>query len=126
MPTKPARPCRYPGCPALTTDKSGYCEQHLTITRKQYDSERGTANERGYDYRWQQASKMFLVSHPLCVECEREGRITAASLVDHVVPHKGNQQLFWDESNWQPLCKEHHDIKTAKEDGAFGNKIKTG
>ncbi|WP_289184903.1 HNH endonuclease [uncultured Parasutterella sp.] len=29
--------------------------------------------------------------------------------------------MFWDESNWQALCKHCHDVKTAKEDGGFGN-----
>jgi 5-methylcytosine-specific restriction enzyme A len=121
MPNKPARPCPYPGCPALTTDKSGYCEKHLKQSQKQYDQERGTPNERGYTYRWQKASKVFLSTHPLCAECEKEGRVTAATLVDHIIPHKGNYQLFWDESNWQPLCASHHSIKTATEDGAFGH-----
>lgn len=43
-----------------------------------------------------------------------------ASIVDHIIPHKGDKQLFWDRDNWQPLCKKHHDRKTATEDGGFG------
>ena len=38
--------------------------------------------------------------------------ITPATVVDHVIPHRGNKQLFWDEKNWQPLCKSCHDLKT--------------
>lgn len=34
--------------------------------------------------------------------------VTAAQVVDHVVPHRGNQALFWDRANWQPLCSSHH------------------
>jgi 5-methylcytosine-specific restriction protein A len=45
-----------------------------------------------------------------------------AIVVDHIIPHKGNYKLFWDKSNWQSLCKSCHDKKTAREDGAFGNK----
>lgn len=41
--------------------------------------------------------------------CKEQGKVTQARVVDHIIPHKGNMQLFWDESNWQPLCKEHHD-----------------
>ena len=66
----------------------------------------GTA--RGYDYRWQQARKRFLEQHPLCVMCEEAGRATVATVVDHKVAHRGNQDLFWDETNWQPLCATHH------------------
>jgi 5-methylcytosine-specific restriction protein A len=37
--------------------------------------------------------------------CYDEGRTTAAYQVDHVVPHRGDQLLFWDRSNWQSLCR---------------------
>ena len=49
--------------------------------------------------------------HPLCVRCGRP-----AQVVDHIVPHRGREQLFWDESNWQALCKACHDRKTGEED----------
>jgi 5-methylcytosine-specific restriction endonuclease McrA len=62
-----------------------------------------------YGYRWQVGSKRFLAAHPLCIMCQRQGRTTAATIVDHIVRHKGNVTLFWDEANWQPLCKQHHD-----------------
>jgi 5-methylcytosine-specific restriction protein A len=31
-----------------------------------------------------------------------------ATVVDHVVPHRGSQRLFWDPRNWQPSCDWHH------------------
>jgi predicted kinase len=46
--------------------------------------------------------------------------ITAGEVVDHIIPHKGDYELFWDEGNWQTLCKRCHDVKTATEDGGFG------
>lgn len=121
MPVKPARPCRYRGCAQLTNDKSGLCEHHRKQEQQRVDSERGSSTERGYTYLWRRASKLFLAEHPLCAECEKENRITPASLVDHIVPHKGNYDLFWDSgNNWQSLCVHHHTVKTANE-GAFGN-----
>ena len=75
---------------------------------KRHDARRGTPAERGYDNRWRKARAYFLAAHPLCVMCEREGFITAASVVDHITPHKGNPDLFWDRENWQPLCSAHH------------------
>jgi 5-methylcytosine-specific restriction protein A len=42
--------------------------------------------------------------------------------VDHIIPHKGNMNLFWDKRNWQSMCGRCHSKKTAKEDGGFGNK----
>jgi len=124
MPNRLPRPCRYPGCPALTPAKSGYCSIHEKQLARQYDKDRGTASQRGYDARWRRASKLYLAEHPLCALCAKETPpvIRAAVLVDHIIPHRGDYALFWDESNWQSSCKECHDIKTAKEDGAFGNR----
>lgn len=81
---------------------------------------RPSAAKRGYDSRWQRESRQFLNRHPLCAECERNGKVSAATVVDHIEPHKGNQKLFWDRRNWQPLCKRCHDRKTSIEDGGFG------
>jgi len=67
--------------------------------------------------RWRRARKRFLAANPLCVACLREGWVVAAEVVDHIKPHKGDAALFWDESNWQALCKRHHDEKTARHDG---------
>jgi 5-methylcytosine-specific restriction protein A len=40
------------------------------------------------------------------------GFIEPATVVDHQVPHRGDERLFWDERNWRPRCKAHHDQKT--------------
>ncbi len=77
-----------------------------------------TTNERGYTYAWQKARERFLRANPLCAYCMRdERRPVAASIVDHVVPHEGDQRLFWDEDNWQALCKPCHDGVKAREEG---------
>ncbi|MGE0857793.1 MAG: HNH endonuclease [Gammaproteobacteria bacterium] len=82
---------------------------------------RDSARARGYTNKWEKARAAFLRVHPLCVACEREDhQLTSATVVDHVIPHKGDTVLFWDSSNWQALCKRHHDRKTATEDGGFG------
>jgi 5-methylcytosine-specific restriction protein A len=46
----------------------------------------------------------------------KEGKYVKATDVDHIVPHRGNSKLFWDQGNWQPLCHKHHSIKTRRED----------
>jgi len=43
---------------------------------------------------------------------------TAASVVDHIVAHRGDQELFWDQSNWQSLCKPCHDSEKQKLEAA--------
>ena len=51
----------------------------------------------------------FLRSHPLCAMHQMRGQVVPSVIVDHVVPHRGDQTLFWDTSNWQALCKHCHD-----------------
>ena len=104
------KPCRHPGCPKLTDGM--YCEEHARL----HASDRASASVRGYDSRWEKARKRFLKAHPLCVRCMEQGRLTRATVVDHIVPHRGDAKLFWDEGNWQSLCKSCHDHKTMTED----------
>ncbi|MEJ8306651.1 HNH endonuclease signature motif containing protein [Saccharibacillus sacchari] len=111
--------CRKPGCKQVVAG-GGYCDQHQQPAHS-YDQQRGTAAQRGYGHEWRKARAVYLQQHPLCAECERAGRVQAATVVDHVVPYRGDRTLFWDRANWQPLCATHHSEKTAKEDGGFGN-----
>ena len=120
MPQRPKRPCRHPGCPATQRSGTGFCNAHARDAQA-YDRDRPSRSKRGYTRLWYAARAYFLAEHPLCVECLREGHTTAATEVDHVVPHHGDMSLFWDRSNWQPLCKPHHSAKTVCE--TFGAPI---
>jgi 5-methylcytosine-specific restriction protein A len=121
VPQRPKRPCKHHGCPALV--QSGYCEKHKQNTR-QYNKYRGSAASRGYGYRWQQYTKVFLREHPLCEceECLEQGRVLPATDVDHRIPVSGSADpLFWDPNNHQALAHECHSRKTARENGGFNN-----
>ena len=113
-PQKAKRPCLSSGCKDFASNK-GYCDKHQSRV-KQRDRDRGTAHQRGYDAEWKKHRNQFLLEHPLCVECRRKGYVMPATVVDHIIPHKGDKDLFWNKSNWQPLCETHHNIKTASED----------
>ena len=75
-----------------------------------------STSSRGYGSRWQKARKRYLNAHPLCVECMKVGKYVRATDVDHVMPHRGDLDLFWDENNWQALCHSCHSRKTRSED----------
>jgi len=119
MATKAKSICRHPGCGKLI-DSAGYCEPHAKVHQQQSDAQRGTSHQRGYNRRWQKARITYLRREPLCKYCAAAGLVVAATEVDHIIPHKGNQDLFWDSDNWQGLCKPCHSRKTAIEDGGFG------
>lgn len=121
MPYAAPTPCRQPGgCGELVRDGTGFCEAHRKLRQKAQDAERGSSAARGYDSKWQKARVGFLRLHPLCAQCERDGLVTEANEVDHIIPHKGDRALFWNRDNWQSLCKPCHGRKTAIDDGGFG------
>ena len=73
-------------------------------------SEDAKAYRRLYNSaRWRKARLIFLSHYLICRFCEAQGHITEARVVDHVRPHRGDLDLFWDEENWQALCKPCHD-----------------
>lgn len=62
--------------------------------------------------------KQYISKNPFCVECAKQGLIELASVVDHVIPIRQGGAAK-DESNYQSLCKYHHDVKRGKERHGF-------
>jgi 5-methylcytosine-specific restriction protein A len=56
---------------------------------------------------WLKKRQAQLAAEPLCRYCRQQGRLSAASVADHITPHKGDPTLFWGEL--QSLCKPCHD-----------------
>ena len=118
MPYRPKTPCHHPGCPELVEAGRLYCEKHLPL----HPEATRPAAKRGYNRRWQKARKSYLEAHPLCVQCAKQGKYVRATVVDHIIPHRGDEKLFWDQNNWQALCKNCHDTaERAKESGTEQN-----
>lgn len=124
MPGKALHICNKTGCRRLTTER--YCPVHMQEYLKNRDKYRGNAHQRGYNKQWQKARASFLDAHPFCAECLKNGRHTPATVVDHIIPHKGDKRLFWDRNNWQPLCASCHNKKTVLYDGGFGRPAAQG
>lgn len=81
-------------------------------------SNRPSARDRGYTTAWEKASAAFLKAHPWCAYCAERRVVTKATLVDHIVPHRGDKDLFWKRSNWASCCAACHDgAKKAAERG---------
>ena len=121
MAYKSKKPCAYPMCPELISEGK-YCKEHLALARKEYNKHHRnnhTANNKSlYNMpAWKKASKAHLRAKPLCAECERQGNYKEAQCVDHIEPHNGDMNKFWNTENWQSLCNRCHAIKTLKESG---------
>jgi 5-methylcytosine-specific restriction protein A len=94
--------------------KFGRCQQHAP------DFSRGTRTERGYSNDWYKATRAWMMEDPERIWCSdpfgsHGRRLVIGTDTDHITPHRGDPRLFWDESNWQRLCKRCHGLKTKGE-----------
>lgn len=78
-------------------------------SRKASDARRGSARERGYTSAWDRASRGHRRSSPLCRYCELVDEVAAATVTDHLYPHRGDQELFWNRTYWVSSCASCHD-----------------
>lgn len=115
---KPMRMCRHPGCMVLTAD--GYCKDHKfkPLPRKSSPQRGASAawhhlytNSR---YGWARRRSTQLAREPWCRECSRHGLRVEATEVDHIIPHRGNLDLFL-HGELQSLCHACHSRKTVAE-----------
>lgn len=116
-----------------------------TVDLQSWRSGKTGSTARGYGYAWQKARAGHLRSHPYCVFCLRDAGITATSIegivlacaekgmpaplahvVDHRVPHGGDQRLFWDRTNWQGLCTSHHSGEKQRQERAGAVPMRIG
>ncbi len=105
MPRKPKRPCSYPGCSRLTDGQ--YCDEHRKIAERQYNRYlRDPDTNKRYGRAWRRIRLQYIQAHPLCEQCELEGRLTPAEEVHHIVPLTDGGTN--DVSNLMALCKSCH------------------
>ena len=114
MPFAPPRLC---ACGKIVpSGEQCACQRDRTRARnKRHDRRRGSASERGYNHEWRKARTAFLAEFPWCVMC-----MSKATVVDHIRPHKGNDLLFWERTNWQPLCARCHNRRKQKAERTHG------
>jgi len=105
---KAPRPCRYPRCPELTENSSGFCEKHKQADRRRYEQEREPAHKRGYTWTWHKLRAMYISRNPLCEECRENGRIREAEEVHHVRSIVEAPELKQSMDNLRSLCKSCH------------------
>ncbi len=53
--------------------------------------------------RWRKIRAAQLAQEPLCAMCAKHGRVTPATVCDHVEPHRGDPDRFWN-GPFQSLC----------------------
>jgi 5-methylcytosine-specific restriction protein A len=111
MPRKPKSPCSFPGCPKLT--EGSYCEDHHKTMNRNYNKyQRDPESNKRYGRSWKRIRDRYIKTHPLCEECEKQGRLTPVEEVHHIIPLSrggGNET-----SNLMSLCGSCHRKITAE------------
>lgn len=110
--------CKKNGCGRTAECGKEYCHIHAFLSEKRkVFTRRGKSSEYHNLYetaKWRKTSREFLKKYPFCFICGKPARIA-----DHITPHRGNLELFYDENNLQPMCWSCHSRKTFKENGNF-------
>ena len=109
MPTRPStfRPATGPGSDADRRERARAADRKRmaeSATRALY----GTS-------RWQAQRLAQLKAEPLCRMCLAEDSVTAATVCDHIEPHRGDIGRFW-AGPFQSLCRYHHDVTKQREE----------
>ena len=108
------RKCVYPNCNEFAVEGHTYCEKHLEQSHKKHEAflnARRTNSNFYNSERWRKLRREVIRETPYCVCCGSTSNLT----VDHIVAPRGNEELFYDKTNLQVLCKDCHDLKTVQE-----------
>lgn len=95
----------------------------IDITPMRTKGKRGFKTDPFYQSKqWKDFRKFYLAENPICRICQEQGRITQATVLDHIQPRSqgGPDFEYW---NLQPLCKSCNAKKTASDRGVSGPKF---
>ena len=108
MTQKARKYCASFPCRNLAEPGSSYCRDHRPARAQK------VTDAFYLSVAWRRFRAWYLGRHPLCEQCEREGRPdTPADMVDHILEIQDGGALT-SEENAMSLCWKCHGIKTAK------------
>lgn len=99
MPIKPKSKKR-PFIPTRQKPRFGKPKESWSAEGTSYRSD-----PRYHTAAWTRLSKAYRQAHPLCEMCAKRGITTPSEVVDHIIPVALCDDFF-DESNWQALCRK--------------------
>ena len=113
MPTAPLKPCRHPGCGALSA--TGYCPAHKPASapsvRQQTDPRYVLAKKIRDSTAWQKARRFFVAQNPVCIDPFKWHGMQYPALTQHahhILPLIDRPDLAFDGANLAPLCAPCH------------------
>lgn len=118
MTRRALKPCADPLCPELVRPPARRCPEH----EREKDRARGTPAQRGYDHRWRAEADRYREQRRKAgtYRCDHCGRADGTLEVDHVDGLGPLGPRGYDPENYQLLCRQDHQTKTAHQTGAKG------
>lgn len=89
------------------------------------DSYRALARPWYGSRRWKARRLAQLHAEPLCAYCLKAGKVTPANVADHKIPHRGDEDLFWN-GELQSLCSPCHNIDKQREERGSRPRVQIG
>jgi 5-methylcytosine-specific restriction protein A len=106
--------CNSPGCNTLIDQSERYCEQHKKEQPPPFSSA-VRYNESLYKtIQWRTMRNRILKEQTSCFKCGIDRTETKLE-VHHLIPPRGNEDLFFDEGNLVLICPICHRIITNQE-----------
>jgi len=106
-----AKICNEAGCSVLIDSCSTYCQKHIKPKRIPFQNAVRSNDGLYNTNRWRKLRKKILSENPYCIRCGADTDLE----IHHRIPPRGNEDLFYEESNCVPVCGACHRIETAKE-----------
>ena len=85
--------------------------RNKSFTPEKYEPKQESTSKMGYGKDWQTYRFRFLHHNKQCYVCGGK-----STVVDHIVAHKKNTELFEATNNHLPLCAKDHNVITGKFD----------
>ena len=120
--------CMKSGCNRTAVPGKDFCEKHILMQeqkdKRKIFTKRGKSGQYHYLYEsaeWRKRRAIFLKKYPRCFICG-----APATIADHIIPHRGDLTLFYDDNNLQPMCQRCHSRKTMRENENFRRNSRKG
>ena len=108
MPTRPPKPCWFPGCPSLSD--SGACAKHP----RERVEDKTLARKIRSSRRWTEYSRAKRSAQPICPDPygihEARGIPELVTSTHHTTPISIDPSRAFDDDNTEPLCDGCHAI----------------
>jgi 5-methylcytosine-specific restriction protein A len=106
-----AKICAEPSCNTIIPVDLTYCEKHKKDKRIPFKNAIRSNDGLYNTSQWKKLRKKILKKQPHCSKCGVNIKLE----IHHIIPPRGNEELFYNENNLIVICEQCHRVLTSKE-----------